>query len=364
MSPETVLALYHTFISNDVIKDDLQDANGDYMPENKWNNSVNHAMHLVSQPNNLFAEIRLAADATIVRKREDGTVITDQDELISCANFGRAGRHSDPSIGSAVNGLARDELARQITLEDPFGLYIDKDSLDRSSDFELPPEAPDGAHPRDYWTILRGTDDYVLRAQYTVPAEQGSTVGDIKIDNEPIRYGGQIASKMQIKLTAVYADIGSDAPEAFFCQTPEILGFLDADLRPIRLPVPAGVAGGVTVLCSAVTDPAATVTTLDNRATLRLGTEIPITTSDFRVFEAEVSVAAGIAAGGIFFEVTNPDGRRGIPSDPGLIVVAPEAPIDAGAAVAARGASPDLSSYGQAVELDGRGLLLLNLERQ
>ena len=62
MHPETVVRLYQEFISTKVKEEDLRDADGNYVPENKWNDSVSSVMHLVSTPNNLFAEIRLAAD--------------------------------------------------------------------------------------------------------------------------------------------------------------------------------------------------------------------------------------------------------------------------------------------------------------
>lgn len=353
---DTVTNLYKTFISDQVIRSDLQHPNGSYNWENKWNNSVQHAMHLVSRPNNLFAEVRLAADATIVRKRSDGTLISDRDELIKCANFGEEGRHSDPSIGAAVNGLARDERAGQITLQDPFGLYIDKDALDLASGFELPSNAPSETHPRDYWNILRGTDDFILRVEYSVPPAHGFTVGDIKIDGEQIQFAGQIASKMQIKLTAVFAMLDSGTPEAFFCGAPEVLAFLNNEFDEVRLNVPPGAAGSVTVLCSALTAPFATVTALNGRATLSLGTEIAITNPNLKVFNADVAVATGIDPGPVFFEVSNPDGTGGIISDPGLFVVPSNPPPGPAFALADAGvAFGDLSQHAEMVPPTGRG---------
>ena len=353
---DTVFNLYKAFIGDHVVKSDLHHSDSSYNWENKWNNSVEHAMHLVSRPNNLFAEVRLGADATIVRKRSDGTLISDRDELIKCANFGEEGRHSDPSIGAAVNGLARDERAGQITLEDPFGLYIDKEALDLASGFELPLNAPTGAHPRDYWNILRGTDDFILRVEYSVPPAHGFTVGDIKIDGETIQFGGQIAAKMQIKLTAVFGMIDSTTPEEFFCGAPEVLAFLDNNFNAVRFNVPPGAAGGVIALCSRLTAPSAAVRALDGRATLTLGTEIPITNARFKVFNANVAVISGIASGPVFFEATNPGGTRGIISDPGLSVVPSTPPPGlAFAAANAGAASNDLSQYGELAPLSGRG---------
>jgi hypothetical protein len=340
---QTVVDLYKQFIDNTVIQSDLEDANGKYVWENKWNNSVNHAMHLVSAPNNLFAEIRLASNATVLRKRPDGIIITNQDELIRCADFGRPGRHSDPSIGAAVNGLARDEHAGQITLRDPFGLYIDKASLNLASGFQLPATAPAGAHARDYWKILRGTDDFVLRVEYSVPAALGFTVGDITIDGELIKHGGQIAEKMQIQLTAQYASIQAASPPAIICHAPEILGFLNSSLEQIELRLPPGASRATRLLCSAKTGASATIREFKNRVTLTIGTDIPISNLRFKVFNATVVVSASADSGAAFFEATNSDGTNGVWSDPGLEIspsISPLVPFAAAAAPAAESAVP------------------------
>lgn len=343
---QTVVELYKQHIDNSVEQSDLEDASGKYVWENKWNNSINHTMHLVSAPNNLFAEIRLASDATVLRKRFDGTVISNQDELIRCAGYGSPGRHSDPSIGAAVNGLARDERAGQITLSDPFGLYIDKASLDLASGFQLPAIAPAGAHARDYWKILRGTDDFILRVEYSVPADLGFTVSDIKIDGEFIQYGGQIAEKMQIKLTAQYASIQPAPPSAIICGAPEILGFLkvqNSNLENINLQLAPGDSRATILLCSAKTGASAAIKEFKNRVTITMGAEILITDPDFKVFNANVAVAVDAASGPAFFEMTNSDGTHGVWSDPGLEIgpaISPPVPFTVAGVSAAESATP------------------------
>jgi hypothetical protein len=83
----------------------------------------------------------------------------------------------------------------------PVGLYIN--SLDTTGWTK-----PDGSSVGDYWTIVRGSKDYILRARYEVPAAEGFTVSDIEIGGEKIAYGGQIAKYITMRLTGVSADAG------------------------------------------------------------------------------------------------------------------------------------------------------------
>src|SRR5262249_12893265 len=94
---------------------------------NKWNNQPakgqkTGAVHLISPPNTLFAEIYLGAAATLLRGK-GGTPVTDPDELINCSQYGSPGRNSDPHIGAEVNKIiaAGGVVA---SLQDPVGLYI------------------------------------------------------------------------------------------------------------------------------------------------------------------------------------------------------------------------------------------------
>jgi hypothetical protein len=119
--------------------------------------------------------------------------------LINCAEYGDFRRNSDPNIGFAVNGFARQ--GRMITLANPVGLYIaDFDG----SGFRLPDGSAAGGS--DFFKILRGTSGQALRAVYGLPpalAAQGLTVSDVKIGGVPIEFGGQIAQKITMKLTGV-----------------------------------------------------------------------------------------------------------------------------------------------------------------
>lgn len=193
---QTVVDLYREFISADVREQDLFDANGDYVSVNRWNrDTTNGAMHLIQPSNNLHAEIELAAGASVVRAG-NGQVITDSDYLIAeCSRYGDAGRNSDPLIGRTVNALAR--AGSRVSLQNPVGLYFD--------DLFVTDEwvAPDGANPKEFWRYEpRGSAGYHVRAVYEVPAEAGYTVSDIRIGDDRIAFGSQIADAIKIKLTA------------------------------------------------------------------------------------------------------------------------------------------------------------------
>lgn len=199
-----VLELYRAHVHPQVQLQDLQDSQGNYDPHNKWNNSTQRgAMHLIQRNNTLGAEIELAAAASNVRV-VDGRTLTSERELIRCAQYGQIERHSDPTIGAAVNDLARKNA--DITLANPVGLYIA--GLNTSTW-----ETPDGAPAMEYWKITRGSTDKALRAVYEVPSSKGYFVGDIKVNDQPIRYSGQIADCIKIKLTGVATRIGQSQHE-------------------------------------------------------------------------------------------------------------------------------------------------------
>ncbi|KAL4457706.1 hypothetical protein ABPG75_012571 [Micractinium tetrahymenae] len=190
--PDTVVQLYQQNVNPAVTKADLFDSNGKYITRNKWNtNSSTGAMHLVQRNNTLSAEIELAAGASIVSARADGSVITDSQELIQCAKYGVATRFSDPFIGASVNQLARGGAL--IAVADP---------------------APDGTDVSEFWTWTRGADGLRLRAVFEVPAGKCYVVGDIQQQSDtyfgPIKYGAQIIDFVKIKLTGLAFNLGPD----------------------------------------------------------------------------------------------------------------------------------------------------------
>ncbi|GIF23071.1 hypothetical protein BJ973_000571 [Actinoplanes tereljensis] len=203
-SPDTALRLYQEHISPEVRRSDLFDPAGEYVRENRWNNSTTHgAMHLIQAANTLGAEIELAAAASN-RRVIGGVELTGEQELINCAGYGDPERNSDPHIGAVVNSVARSRA--DVTLADPVGLYFDDLATDGWA-------APDGSDPKSYWTYVRGDANHPVRAVYEVPADRGFAVGDLTIGGEPIEFGAQIADFITIKLVAVACRFGQSTAE-------------------------------------------------------------------------------------------------------------------------------------------------------
>jgi hypothetical protein len=236
--PNVVLRLYQELVSPEVklenlyLRDDnsnpiIDPATGQpaYNDLNPWNSTTtNGAVHLISNPNALSAEIFLAGQATVLRKDSAGNPITDKNQLINCSRYGTPNRNSDPTIGAAVNALVRGAgglgTGVQISLENPVGLYIQEPSFDT---YQLPLNAPPDAQPSDFWKVIRGRKrqdgeaiDYILHAVYEVPTELGFTVGEITIDGFNIEYGSQIAQTFQIALAGLPLSPVS-IPEELFC---------------------------------------------------------------------------------------------------------------------------------------------------
>lgn len=228
VSPQRVLELYRELIGDQVQIEDLylQD-NGRvvidpdtgrpaYNALNRWNSTTTDgAVHLVSPPNTLGAEIYLAAAATLLRAH-DGNPVTDRDALLNCSKYGRAFRNSDPFIGWTVNTLVRTSGAR-VTLKDPVGLYIQNPDFQR---FSLPFTAPPNAKVEDCWKIVRGQTGMALHVVFEVPKEYGFTVGDILVDGKQIEFGSQIARTFQIQLTGQAIPSTLPPQQASDCQEP------------------------------------------------------------------------------------------------------------------------------------------------
>jgi hypothetical protein len=242
---DLLVELYREFVSPDVVYEDLicaEDfvdnrnpnsprvvyAKGAYNPYNRWN-THDGIMHL-SQPNNtLCAEIRLGADATILRspKGSGGRLISDPHALICCANYGGANRCSDPTIGASVNNLA--SLGFAITLGNPVGLYIDNLDVTGWATPERKPVDP------AWFRILRGSAGLIERAAFEVPDRLGFRVSDLTIGGEPITMGGQLAEHITMKLVGLASERGkysntpapcnskccadTDNPMFLYCQT-------------------------------------------------------------------------------------------------------------------------------------------------
>jgi hypothetical protein len=203
-----VLDLYRDLVSPDVKAEDLVAQRdivignnvgtirkGEYNIYNRWNTTLGIA-HLNAPPNSIAAEIMLGGDATVLYANRGGDLLVEADPLICCAGYGGADRNSDPTIGATVNALAR--LGALVTLRNPVGLYMDHIDLTGWS-------VPGGIAPRDCVRVVRGdaARRMIERLVVEVPPDTGYTLGDVTIAGEPIRYGGQIAECITVKLVGV-----------------------------------------------------------------------------------------------------------------------------------------------------------------
>jgi hypothetical protein len=195
-APDTVLGLYKNLISQQVQMGDLfpNGPQGSYDRLNKWNTEFG-ALHLTNGANNLFAEVFLAASAT-VRRSQHGAELTQTQPLIQCSKYGEPTRNSDPAIGAAVNGLAR--AGRHVTIANPVGLYM--------ASFDGTGLTINGAPAGGFFQLVRGAFPLGLRAVYALPPElvaQGLTVSDVKIGATPLQYGGQLAERITMHIAGL-----------------------------------------------------------------------------------------------------------------------------------------------------------------
>lgn len=192
---QRLLALYKKFVDPRVELADLRGAGGAYRRENKWNTSQpGRLAHMVQTTNNLGAAIDLVANATVPRARS-GQPVLDQQDLVRCGRLGEPLRHSDPQIAAAVNHAARE--GAEITLGDPIGLYLGRP-------ITAGMVTPDGVDAAKFWKIERGDAQHTLRARFEVPpqAKRGYVVGDIEIGGRPIEFGGQVAERLRVWVSA------------------------------------------------------------------------------------------------------------------------------------------------------------------
>jgi hypothetical protein len=197
-APNIVLGLYQKYISTSVQMADLfpngLPPHGHYDRLNKWNTELG-AMHLTNDANNLFAEVFLAASAT-VRRSQHGAELTQTQPLIQCSQYGEPSRNSDPAIGAAVNGLAR--AGRHVTIANPVGLYM--------AAFDGAGLTLNGAPAGGFFKLVRGAFPLGLRAVFELPTElavQGLTVSDVKIGLNALEYGGQLAERITMHIAGV-----------------------------------------------------------------------------------------------------------------------------------------------------------------
>jgi hypothetical protein len=211
--PAQVLELYREFVSPEVQLKDLVASEtinvggvlatkGAYNAYNKWN-TTHGIMHLCSPPNTLSAEIQLGGDASVIYMDDHNRLLVEPDVLVCSTGFGGPDRNSDPTIGGTVNALAR--FGARTTLANPVGLYMDHIDLAGW-------RVPDGGSITELVKVVRGSLDAIERLEVEVPAGRGFTLSDVTIGGEPIRFGGQIAECITVKLVAI-AILPPDKPK-------------------------------------------------------------------------------------------------------------------------------------------------------
>jgi hypothetical protein len=207
-APARLLRLYRRLIDSRVELAHLRRSDGGYRRINRWNRG-NRLAHLSSGPNNLFAAIDLVARATVQRTDEDGEPVTNQQQLVVCSGLGEPLRNSDPQIASAVNVAAGQ--GADIAFDDPPGLHLGRP-------LTAGMVTPDGADAARFWKIERGTPEHTLRARFEVPKSKGYVVGDIEIGGRPIKFGGQVADRVQVWVQVIVRP-GNHQPQPRRCGT-------------------------------------------------------------------------------------------------------------------------------------------------
>lgn len=202
-----LLEIYKTLVSPNATERDLT-RSGRYLRANPLNSTTKgRPAHLIQASNSLEAAITLAAEATIPRIEADGTPVGTKQRLVECGGLGNPLRNSDPQIAAIVNAAARS--GAEITLADPIGLYIDGLMTGGMA-------TPDGANPASFWTVERGKRGHAVRAVFEVPRERKYTVGDIMVGGQPIKWGGQVAQRVRIRIDALVKP-GAHKPKAQPC---------------------------------------------------------------------------------------------------------------------------------------------------
>ena len=203
---DRVLELYRQFVSPAVQRADLV-RNGAYNPRNRWN-TTHGVMHLTQPDNTLFAEINLAARATITRRNGQGARITGVRQFACASSFGDVNRSSDPSIGSSVNltvlPAAPGSAAKSITLANPVGLYI--------AGLQDGVLTDDADNPLDWFRFVRGGPSRGLMAVLEPPAGAAFGLERVRVAGVPLTHGGQVAERITMVLYARTASLGQPVP--------------------------------------------------------------------------------------------------------------------------------------------------------
>lgn len=203
--PAALIALYEELVGARPDPAELRDDEGRFIAANALNVSSEGTIAHLSEPTNtLGAAVRLVAEATVLRSR-DGTAVTEKKDLVRCGGLGGPLRSSDPQIAEAVNSLVRAGSA--VSVADPVGLYIDEF-------LSAGLQTPDGGDAAEFWTLAdRGDGEHTMRATFAVPPERGYSVSDITSSGKPLRFGGQLADRVRVRVAALSLPSDAEAPE-------------------------------------------------------------------------------------------------------------------------------------------------------
>ncbi|MEY9451072.1 hypothetical protein ABIG07_000020 [Bradyrhizobium ottawaense] len=97
-----------------------------------------------------------------------------------------------------------------VTLVNPVGLYMDDIDL---TGWEL----PDGIAPAECIRIVRGEPGRIERLVVEVPPETGRSLSDLMIGGVPLRWGGQIAECITVKLVGGATDLRTVSNDRIEC---------------------------------------------------------------------------------------------------------------------------------------------------
>lgn len=363
INPDVVVDIYRELVDPSVQKEDLYLLDSENKPvidrstglpayniTNKWNtqpaaNTQTGAVHLISPPNTLGAEIYLAAAATLLRKDASGKLITDPTALIECSRYGTPGRNSDPHIGATVNAVVRGGQVK-ISLQNPVGLYIQMPDF---STFQLPddPKLPADAQPSDCWKIVRGKENiagingnFILHARFELPqawieAGVSFTIDDIMIDGNNIQFGAQLTEKFQIALNGLVVAVKtsehsqacpSSAPKPLpWPQQLEDLNLFQAGTTSTAVTkIEQGQTVGNIVLVTAYSDKNAKIAFSGGGVTASVTSfhDQSTTNNSSQIFVLSITVAADAPLGDRSIQLTNSDGTTG-PAAPGMLEIVP-----------------------------------------
>ncbi|HEX5872894.1 MAG TPA: hypothetical protein VFY65_20825 [Longimicrobium sp.] len=272
VSPETVRSLYESVLNWDApaarqISVTLQDLqlfyDGQpvtdpvtgapvYNPLNKWNSGPTSVrtgdagqfsggvMHLTSTPNTLQTELGLAGASTVQYQPPSGQI--NEQTLICCGNYGQEYRHSDPHIGLTVNqvvaGAVTGGTPQLVCLANPVGLYLQPPTATFAFGAGIDPSRlPGGAQASDVYQVLRGSatvadpvtgQDFpggmILHAVVQIPSAwlqvyPQMTLADILVNNQPLRWAGQVAEQFKVGLYARPLTASTTPPPAACAST-------------------------------------------------------------------------------------------------------------------------------------------------